>query len=328
MTYNGQIYALPETLEAITFFYNKKLITADKLPKTTTELKQMMTSYNKANPGQYFAVWDPNNAYCNAPWFYGAGAQYVDDQGNAHLDTPEALAAAQFIRSLQGLMPKDIDANVADALFNDGKAAIELTGPWRIADLKKPAWTSAWPRYPLVDFGKGGPARPFVGVKCLMLAHGSKNADVAVDIMKFYTSAEEEQTHGQGHRRSAGCHGCSRCPRKRPDRCSLQRPGCGRRAAAQHPVHGCPLGPGSQGLHCPLSGNRRPEDDHDRLAAGGNICPREDEVSLVSAIAGVRHAVCLTGTLLRIPRLANSDSTQEVALWHKAPRLPARPGPQ
>ena len=192
VTYNNQIYALPETLEAITFFYNKALITADKLPKTTTELKQMMTDYNKANPGKYFAVWNPNDAYFNAPWFYGAGAQYVDADGAAHLDTPEALAAAQWLRSLQGLMPKDIDTNVADALFNDGKAAIELSGPWRVADLQKAKMDFGLAKLPAVDFGKGGPARPFVGVKCLMLAHGSKNSDVALDVMKFYTSQEQQ----------------------------------------------------------------------------------------------------------------------------------------
>ncbi len=193
VTYDGKIYGLPETLEAITFFYNKDLITEDKLPKTTTELKQMMTDYTKANPGKYFAVWNPTDAYFNAPWFYGAGAQYVDDQGVAHLDTPQALAAAQWIRGLQGLMPTDIDTNVADALFNDGKAAIELTGPWRVADLQKANMNFGLGKLPAVDFGDGGPAKPFVGVKVLMLAHGSKNPDVAVDIMKFYTSKEQQE---------------------------------------------------------------------------------------------------------------------------------------
>ena len=194
VTYNNQIYGLPETMEAITFFYNKKLITPDKLPKTTTELRQMMTDYNKANPGKYFAVWNPTDAYFNAPWFYGAGAQYVDAAGKAYLSTPEALATAKWLRSLQGLMPKDIDGNVADALFNDGKAPLEISGPWRVADLQKAKMDFGVAKLPMVDFGKTGPARPFVGVKVLMLAHGSKHADVAVDVMKFYTSAEQEQT--------------------------------------------------------------------------------------------------------------------------------------
>jgi arabinogalactan oligomer/maltooligosaccharide transport system substrate-binding protein len=198
VTYNNHIYALPETLEAITFFYNKKMITPDKMPKTTTELRQMMSDYSKANPGKYLAVWNPTDAYYNAPWFYGSGAQYVDDQGTAHLDSAEALATAEWIRSLQGLMPKDIDTNEADALFNDGKAAMEVSGPWRVADVQKANMDVGLAKLPAVDFGKGGPARPFVGVKCLMLAHGSKNPDVAIDIMKFYTSAEQQQTMAKG----------------------------------------------------------------------------------------------------------------------------------
>ena len=193
MTYDNHIYALPETMEAITFFYNKKLITADKLPKTTTELKQMMAAYSQAHPGQYLAVWNPTDAYYNAPWVYGAGAQYVDAQGTAGLNTPEALAAGQYIRSLQGLMPKDIDTNVADGLFNDGKAAMEISGPWRVADLQQAKMDFGIAKLPAVDFGKTGPAKPFVGVKCLMLAHGSKNSDVALDIMKFYTSKTQEE---------------------------------------------------------------------------------------------------------------------------------------
>jgi len=198
VTFNNQIYALPETMEAITVFYNKKMITPDKMPKNTTELQQMMSDYSKANAGKYLLVWNPTDAYYNAPWFYGAGAQYVDEQGVAHLDSPEALATAQWVRSLQGLMPKDIDTNIADALFNEGKAAMEISGPWRVADLQKANMDFGLAKLPAVDFGKKGPAAPFVGVKCLMLAHGSKNPDVAVDIMKFYTSAEQQQTMAKG----------------------------------------------------------------------------------------------------------------------------------
>jgi len=194
VTFNDQIYALPETLEAITLIYNKALITEDKIPKNTTDMKKAMADFNAANSGKYFMVWDPNNAYSNAPWWYGAGGQYVDNEGNAHLDSPEGLETANYMRSLQGLMPKDINNDTADALFNDGKAAIELTGPWRIAALKKANMDFGLAKIPAIDFGKKGPAAPFVGVKALMLAHGSKNADVAADVIKFYTSAEQLQS--------------------------------------------------------------------------------------------------------------------------------------
>ena len=53
VTYDGKIYALPESMEAVTMIYNKKLITEDKLPKTTTELVEQAKTYNAANAGNY-----------------------------------------------------------------------------------------------------------------------------------------------------------------------------------------------------------------------------------------------------------------------------------
>ena len=208
VTFNNQIYALPETLEAITFFYNKTLITADKMPKNTTELKQMMTDYNKANPGKYFAVWNPTDAYYNAPWFYGAGAQYVTTKGKA----------ASRIR--RKLWPR---RNGSAACRGSCRRTSTPTWPMRCSTTarrrwrspargasptcRRPTWTSGWPSCPRSTSARSGPAAPFVGVKCLMLAHGSKNPDVAVDIMKFYTSAEQQREDGQGDGRGAGQQG-------------------------------------------------------------------------------------------------------------------------
>ena len=59
-------------------------------------------------------------------------------------------------------------------------------------------------KLPAVDFGKGGPARPFVGVKTLMLAHGSKNPDVAIDIMKYYTAEAQQSAIDSRIRQVAG----------------------------------------------------------------------------------------------------------------------------
>ena len=198
VTYNGQIYAVPESMEAVTMIYNKKLITEDKLPKTTTELLANMDTYNKANPGQYYAVWNPTDAYFNAFAFYGAGASYVDEQGTVGLNNPNGLAAAQFIRSLQGKMPSDINYDVADALFKDGKAPIIFNGPWYIANLTTAKMDFGLAKLPAVDFGQKGPAKPFVGVKSLMLAHGSKHPKEAVDVMKYFTSKEPQIKYSQG----------------------------------------------------------------------------------------------------------------------------------
>jgi arabinogalactan oligomer/maltooligosaccharide transport system substrate-binding protein len=198
VTYDGKIYALPESMEAVTMIYNKKLITEDKLPKTTTELVEQAKTYNAANQGNYYFAYNVKDPYFSAFLFYGAGAQYVDAQGNVGLNSDGAVAAGQYIRSLQGLMPKDVDYGVADSLFKDGKAPITINGPWYIADLQKAGIDFGLAKLPAVDFGAKGPAKPFVGVKVLMLAHGSKNPTDAVDLMKYYTAKEQQIKLAQG----------------------------------------------------------------------------------------------------------------------------------
>ena len=199
VTYNGQIYAVPESMEAVTMIYNKKLITEDKLPKTTTELLANMDTYNKANPGQYYAVWNPDRRLLQRLCLLRRGRAVCGRAGDRQPDTARtALAAAQFIRSLQGKMPKDINYDVADALFKDGKAPIIFNGPWYIANLQTAKMDFGLAKLPAVDFGQKGPAKPFVGVKSLMLAHGSKNPQAAVDVMKFFTSKEEQIKYSQG----------------------------------------------------------------------------------------------------------------------------------
>lgn len=198
VTYDGKIYGLPESMEAVTMIYNKKLITEDKLPKNTTELMEMAKAYNQANPGQYFAVWNPKDAYFNAWLFYGAGAFYVDENGNVGLNTPEGIAAGKYIQDAQAILPKDVDYGVADSLFKDGKAPIILNGPWYIADLQKAGIDFGLAKLPAIDFGKKGPAKQFVGVKVVMLAHGSKNPDIAADVMKYYTSKDAQMKLAEG----------------------------------------------------------------------------------------------------------------------------------
>jgi arabinogalactan oligomer/maltooligosaccharide transport system substrate-binding protein len=188
VTYNGQIYGLPESLESVTMIYNKALIKESDLPKNTTELLEKAKAYNAANPGKYYAVWNPKDAYFNAFLFYGAGASYVNEKGEVNLDNPQGQAAAQFIHDAAGILPKDVDYNAADSLFKAGNAPIIINGPWYIADLEKAKIDFGLAKLPMIDFGNKGVAKPFVGVKVMMLAKGSKNEAAAVDLMKYYNS--------------------------------------------------------------------------------------------------------------------------------------------
>lgn len=190
VTYKDQTWCVPETMEAIAFVYNKDLVPEDQLPKDTNELLQKAQEFNQANSGKYYFVYQANgDPYHNAPWWYGYGAFYVNEAGDVGLDTPESIQAGQFLKQLTTIMPKEVDYDVSRALMTEGNAGIWMTGPWAIADIQKAGINFGVAPIPTVS-ETGKPGTPFVGVKCMMLAQGAENPEAAIELMKYYGSAE------------------------------------------------------------------------------------------------------------------------------------------
>jgi len=188
MIYNGKTYGIPESMEALTFIYNKKLIKDTDIPKDTDALIAKAKEYN--GPDKYFFVYNAkSDAYFSAPWWQGSGVKLVTPDGKTELGSDKAVAAGKLIQSFTQIMPKEIDYNVADTLFKEGKAAIIMNGPWSIADYQKAGLDVGLVTIPIVS-NSGQPGKPFVGVKLLMLATNAKNPQAAVDAMKYYGSAD------------------------------------------------------------------------------------------------------------------------------------------
>jgi arabinogalactan oligomer/maltooligosaccharide transport system substrate-binding protein len=187
MVYDGKAYGVPESLEAITFIYNKKLIQTADLPTSTDDLIARAKAFN--GPDKYLFVYSSKDAYFSAPWWQGAGVTLVTPDGKTELSSDKGLKAAELIKSFSTIMPKEIDYGVADTLFKEGKAAIIMNGPWAIADYQKSGLDVGLATVPVVS-SSGQPGQPFVGVKLLMLAANAKNPTGAVELMKYYGSAE------------------------------------------------------------------------------------------------------------------------------------------
>ena len=193
VSFNGHIYGVPETVEAVTLMYNKKLINASDLPKTTDDMLAFARSYQQKHPGKYGIVWPTQDPYYNAGWFYGFGAYYVKPDGTVGLNTPQATAAGQFISSFRQYLPKQIDGNIASALFSDGKAAAIIDGPWSYTNYASKAGIDVgFATLPVVSANNATPASPFVGVKSLWVSKNAKDAALCADILKFYTNKENQ----------------------------------------------------------------------------------------------------------------------------------------
>ena len=189
-TFDGKIYGMPETVEAISVIYNRKLITADQIPKTSDDMLAYAKSYKTNNPGKYGIVWNAkNDAYFNAPWVYGFGGWYVKADGTVGLSSPGSKSGFNYIASYRGLIPSGVDYGIADTLFKEGKAAMIVNGPWSVSDYGKAG----------IDYGiatlpttSGKPASPFVGVKTLMVSSKATNPALAVDILKWFDNKDNE----------------------------------------------------------------------------------------------------------------------------------------
>src|SRR5262249_28319756 len=105
------------------------------------------------------------------------------------LASDKGVKAATLIKSFTEILPKGIDYTLADTLFKEGKAAIIMNGPWSIADYQKAGIDIGLATIPVVS-NSGQPGKPFVDVDLWMLATEAKNPQAAVDLMKYYTSAD------------------------------------------------------------------------------------------------------------------------------------------
>jgi arabinogalactan oligomer/maltooligosaccharide transport system substrate-binding protein len=187
--WNDQIWALPETLEGIALVYNTELVSEDELPDPDDfeALLDIASNFRVDNPDQYLicnqGLGNPD-AYHVAPIYFGFGMPgYVDDEGNVYLNTPEGIAAGEWMVQFSGFAPAETSHEICQAMLAEGQAAAWWTGPWAINSVEEAG----------IDYGIAPMGRPFVSVKVWMLTQNAVdrgNAEAAVEVMKWWTSTE------------------------------------------------------------------------------------------------------------------------------------------
>jgi arabinogalactan oligomer / maltooligosaccharide transport system substrate-binding protein len=193
VVYKGMIWALPESQEGIAMIYNKDVVTDAYLPSDPMNFDDLLAKAEKFaadNPGKTLIcnqAFGGSDAYHMAPIFFGFGVpQYVDDAGNVTVDTPEALKAMDWFAKLAKVSLKEQSYDICKANLKEGKVGMWWTGPWAVAGVEQDGVN-----YGIIPMGK-----PFVGIKTLMITKNAvdrKTAEVALDIIKFYTNAENSK---------------------------------------------------------------------------------------------------------------------------------------
>ncbi len=184
----NKIWALPQTQEGIALVYNKDIVTDQYLPTDPKNFDDLLTKATQFQKDKGFPLvcnqgLGGNDAYHAAPVYFGFGVPtYVDDQGKAYLNTPEAYAAGDWMVKFSKVSYAETSDQICTANFQDGKTGIRWTGPWAIKGISDAK----------INFGILPMGSPFVGIQTLMMTKNAVdrgNQDVSLNLMEYFSSA-------------------------------------------------------------------------------------------------------------------------------------------
>lgn len=182
MVWNDQLWAMPESQEGIALVYNTALISADEMPDSGdfAGFLSIAEDFQTANPGVKFICnqgLGGNDAYHAAPIYFGFGLNayggYVDENGTAYMDTPEALAAAEWIHDLGEISIQTTDYSICQNALLNGEVAAWWTGPWALPALEAAS----------LDYGIAPMGSPFVSIKGYMMTQTAINRNHTADVI-------------------------------------------------------------------------------------------------------------------------------------------------
>lgn len=132
--YKGKQYLMPVYFETLLFMYNKALWQGD-VPSTTEELYSYMTSHTDTAAGTYAVLNQHSTAYNVAPIINGFGGAILGKDGKPGLNDKKTKEAIEYNKKFAALQA-DGDYNTITTLFNEGKAAAIIGGPWLVSGIK------------------------------------------------------------------------------------------------------------------------------------------------------------------------------------------------
>lgn len=137
-TIDGKWYGIPLDIHPMVLYYNKDLFKAAGIDNPPTNREEFLADAKKLtdkSKGQWGYVmptlWPQQFIF---PTVVGQnGGKLADDQGKPQLNSPEAVEALSFLKSVvydAKVSPQKVAQDGEVTLFLQGKNAMQLNGPW------------------------------------------------------------------------------------------------------------------------------------------------------------------------------------------------------
>ncbi len=204
LRYHGKFYGAPIDFNPLMMYYNKDLfrkagLNPNKPPTTWSQWIVDIKKLTKHGAGQdqYGIALGVHDTIPNWPiLMWGAGGDVIMN-GKPSLDNSKTIKALTMWSNLvknEKVSPLNLAGADADKLFQTGKAATEITGPWATA-----GYTQAKVNYDVapVPAGAAGPVT-LADSNLMMINAKTKNSAAAIQFMQFWNS-KSSQTYFAVH---------------------------------------------------------------------------------------------------------------------------------
>ncbi|MEU7032529.1 MULTISPECIES: extracellular solute-binding protein [unclassified Streptomyces] len=197
--YNGKTYAVPQVIDSMGIFYNKKIFkeAGVEVPKTIAELKTVSAAI-KDKTGKTGLYLRGDDAYWFLSFLYGEGGDLVNAESKTvTVDNAAGVKALTTVKDLVDSGAAKTDAtdgwNNMQTAFKEGKVAMMINGPWAVADTYagKEFADKANLGIAPVPAGSAGQGAPQGGHNLAVYA-GSKNLDASYAFTEYMTSVETQ----------------------------------------------------------------------------------------------------------------------------------------
>lgn len=198
MTYDGQLYALPYSLETIALVQNADLV-GEEAPATWDDMIQRGLASGAERPFVINTNGETGDGYTMYGFqtSFGAPVFVQDDSGSytteVGMSGPAGEAFATWLGANgsagTGYISTTVDYDINNELFNTGKAPYTIQGPWAISAYTDVENITVNP----IPSAGGQTAAPFVGVQGFYLSSQSENALLAQEFLVNHLGTEEAQ---------------------------------------------------------------------------------------------------------------------------------------
>lgn len=175
--YQGHYYGLPVSMECISMYYNRKLVSNP--PRTMAEMLALSDRFLQPARGRFLLLFPLHIPYFSLPWVFACGGKVFNAAGRVDLNQPgngaAFLAARKLLHDrLQIPFLEEMDIALK---FQKEEVPFIISGPWNVTMLKNQKRFLAISPVPVLDNGRA--VKTFLGVQCLAVSAGLGKEEMA-----------------------------------------------------------------------------------------------------------------------------------------------------